>query len=83
MLSKYYKQIYGKQVSAKGDIRPFADVLLKRLQLKYSQVELAEIQPGGTLGIFFEAFLDGKKQFIKTYAKHIFRHFVIFMFSFQ
>lgn len=67
MLSKYYKQIYGKQVSAKGDIRPFADVLLKRLQLKYSQVELAEIQPGGTLGIFFEAFLDGKKQFIKTH----------------
>lgn len=67
MLSKYYEQLDEKQVLAKGDIRPFAEILLKRLQLECPRAELVAIRPGGTLGIFFEARLDGKKQFIKTH----------------
>lgn len=65
MLSKYYGLADGR--ADRGSLEPFAGVMAEHLKAKYSRVEWAKSAPGGTLGIFYDIWLDGKRQFIKTH----------------
>lgn len=65
MLSKlsYYKN--NKVVSADND--RLVSALTEALSSKYKTVRIEPCKPGGTLGIFFFADLEGKRKFIKTH----------------
>lgn len=67
MLSKYY-HIQEAADNSKGvNERALALALLEALKSKYKQVAVEAIHPGGTLGVFFELSLDGKRKFAKTH----------------
>lgn len=65
MLSKYYSVL--DMNTGKADMRVYISALLCKLKKKYLDVNLKQTTPGGTLGIFFEATIDGKRKFIKTH----------------
>ena len=66
MLSKVF---YEKDSSNKLDINELISNLLLYFSQKYSgkKIDIINCQPGGTLGIFFHLYIDGKKYFIKTH----------------
>lgn len=69
MLSKYYhleKNIMGAD---KADINIFIPALLADLREEYGDIKIKQEFPGGTLGVFFELYINSKRKFIKTHQR--------------
>lgn len=70
MLSKYN---YWKKESCSGtagSVSPAAELasaLRRSLKQRHSDVTMPELLPGGTLGVLFRLFVDGRKKFAKTH----------------
>lgn len=67
MLSKYYYPKEERADETEADMEGFLSALLCILKGKYGQVDIHRTHPGGTLGIFFELDIDGKRKFVKTH----------------
>ena len=66
MLSKYYR--YNNGEVYKADTVDVSALNQKIKEIYLNDVTTVErIHPGGTLGIFYKAIIDGKKKFIKTH----------------
>ena len=65
MLSKLFYCQNDSAVSA--DLERLRSALIKALQADYINVNVESCRPGGTLGLFFYANLDGDRKFIKTH----------------
>lgn len=66
MLSKYY-HLNDNAGAGQADKDVFKSVLLECLKKKYKNIYIRQVFPGGTLGIFFELYADGKRKFAKTH----------------
>lgn len=64
MLSKYYR--YNDE-KVKADTFDVSALNQKVKEIYSKDVIIERIHPGGTLGIFYQAIIDGKKKFIKTH----------------
>lgn len=67
MLSKYYHLEKINTEAKKVDMSPFISALVASLRGKYKDVRIEQTFPGGTLGIFFKLYIDGKRKFVKTH----------------
>ena len=67
MLSKYYHLKKNSIEETKVDIDAFISTLEIKLREKYKDVKIEQTFPGGTLGIFFELHINGKRKFVKTH----------------
>lgn len=69
MLSKYYHLEEKNSDVFKVDRNIFLSTLLEVLREKYEEVKIEQTYPGGTLGIFFELYIGGKRKFVKTHQQ--------------
>lgn len=67
MLSKYYHLEKKNIDRAEADINIFIPALATELRKKYGDIKIKQTFPGGTLGIFFESYINGKRKFIRTH----------------
>lgn len=67
MLSKYYHLKQNNVEASKVDMSIFMSALVANLKEKYEDVKIERTFPGGTLGIFFELYINGTKKFVKTH----------------
>lgn len=69
MLSKYYHLEEKNSDVFKVDRNIFLSALLGVLREEYEEVKIERTYPGGTLGIFFELYIGGKRKFVKTHQQ--------------
>lgn len=67
MLSKYYHLEQNNIAARKVDMNLFISALLANLREKYENVRIEQTFPGGTLGVFFEVYINGTRKFVKTH----------------
>lgn len=67
MLSKYYHLEQNNIAASKVDMNLFISALLANLREKYEDVRITQAFPGGTLGVFFELYINGTRKFVKTH----------------
>lgn len=69
MLSKYYHLEKNNSDAFKVDRNMLLSALFGILKEEYGEVKIEQTYPGGTLGIFFELYIGGKKKFVKTHQQ--------------
>lgn len=69
MLSKYYYLEEDNMNTFRVDMNIFVSALIGELQKHHKEIALEQIYPGGTLGIFFSLYIDGKRKFVKTHQE--------------
>lgn len=69
MLSKYYHIEKNDLETFKVDRNILLSALLGILKEEYEEVKIEQTYPGGTLGIFFELYIGGKRKFAKTHQQ--------------
>lgn len=65
MLSKLHYFATNNEVSI--DMGLLMSILTTKLQSKHNHVRVESCRPGGTLGLFFYAVVDGQRKFVKTH----------------
>lgn len=70
MLSKFYNALKQESFPNQIDMVKLTSAFTMSLKKEYSKVECEKISPGGTLGVFFRIFIDGKKYFVKTHLQN-------------
>lgn len=70
MLSKYHHWKTENVNSLKAGSEDLVPALICELQKRYMQVQILPIR-GGTLGVLFELWADGKRKFVKTHLEGV------------